>query len=80
MVLKEAGAAAVTQNKHVVVIMDGVDELSTVNAPHSLDWLPTVLPLGIRIIISVATGNVATLEALGTCFTAPVRCFCVRCG
>lgn len=71
--LQEAGEAAIALHKHVVIVIDGVDDLSSVNRPHSLDWLPTVMPCGVRIVISLATGNTKTLEALGECWRRTLR-------
>jgi len=55
------------KGEHVVVMIDAVDELSAVNAAHSLDWLPHVVPAGIRFVMSTATqGNDVVLEAIST--------------
>ena len=37
----------------VVLLLDALDQLSPTDAAHSLNWLPTGLPEGVRLIVSV---------------------------
>jgi hypothetical protein len=48
--------------RHVVLVIDGVNQLDPAHQAHSLQWLPEELPPGVRAILSVLPGP--TLEAL----------------
>ena len=37
----------------LVIILDSIDQLSTADGAHSMNWLPKMLPKGIHIIISM---------------------------
>ena len=37
----------------LVIILDSIDQLSTADGAHSMNWLPKMLPIGVRIIISM---------------------------
>ncbi len=46
----------------VVLLVDALDQMDTSNRAHSLDWLPAVLPDGVRLIVSTVPGQ--CLDAL----------------
>ena len=47
-----AGEKALACAKHVVVVVDGVDELRSDHSSQRLDWVPILCPPGIRMVIS----------------------------
>jgi len=56
-------AAAKSQ---IVLVLDGLDEILEPDQLGNFDWLPEILPEGVRLIVSVAPGQPATaLSAKG---------------
>ena len=51
-----ARLGAVPEGRQAVVIVDGVDLLSTVRQGPWLDWLPAQLPSRVRVVVSAAPG------------------------
>jgi tetratricopeptide (TPR) repeat protein len=41
----------------VVLVLDGLDQLSDEGAPRALRWLPSELPPGVRLVVSTAKGE-----------------------
>ena len=39
--------------KHLLIIIDGVDEFTPLNGAHTLDWLPNFVPPRVKVIISM---------------------------
>ena len=46
------------EQRHVVVVIDAVNQLDPANQAHSMRWLPEELPSGVRVILSVLPGPV----------------------
>lgn len=45
--------ALATPDRPITLLLDALDQLSPDDAAHSLNWLPTGLPAGVRLIVSV---------------------------
>ena len=52
-----ARLGSVAGGQQTVVIIDGVDLLSTVRRSTGLDWLPSELPPYVRVVVSAAPGS-----------------------
>ena len=86
-VLDTAGRIAIGNDQHFVIIIDGVDELNDDDGAKSLDWVPTLCPPGVRVVVSCTPAsecsiNLRTLNAwvviLPPCFAADVYLHRVR--
>lgn len=53
LVLTEAGEMARKMKTHILFVMDGVNQLSPFNGALSLDWLPSYVPPGIKMVLSM---------------------------
>lgn len=67
-VLDTAGRIAIGNGQHFVIIIDGVDELNDDDGAKSLDWVPTLCPPGVRVVVSCTPAsecsiNLRTLHA-----------------
>ena len=51
--LSEAGEAARRLKAHIVFVIDGINQLSPFNGALTLDWMPTYLPPGIKMVVSM---------------------------
>ncbi len=49
--------AKVPEGERLVLFIDALDQLSTLDNGHMLEWLPTELPDRVRLIVSTAIGN-----------------------
>jgi NACHT domain- and WD repeat-containing protein len=48
--------ASATRERPIIVIVDGLDQLTTSDGARSLDWLPTRLPPFVRVVVSAVSG------------------------
>lgn len=55
-VLRRAGDAAARSSQRLVILLDAVDQLLPFLAAHSMDWLPTMLPANVCVILSASSG------------------------
>lgn len=56
-------SAAAESGRRVTIVLDSLDQLSTAHGAHSLAWLPTALPAGVRLVLSTRPGEqLATLR------------------
>jgi len=55
-ILQEAGEAARRMKTFALFVIDGVNQLSPFNGAHSLDWLPTYMPAGVKMVLSMVAG------------------------
>jgi len=47
-----AGERALAAGKHIVLLVDGVDEMHAESNAHSMDWVPALAPPGVRLVMS----------------------------
>ncbi|HCU35194.1 MAG TPA: hypothetical protein DGT21_06940 [Armatimonadetes bacterium] len=59
----------VPEGRNLVIVLDALDQLSGADNAHSLAWLPTELPPGVRIIVSVLERE----DAAGECHRAAAK-------
>eukprot|EP00753_Platysulcus_tardus_P011971 PLAT3327.5.p1 GENE.PLAT3327.5~~PLAT3327.5.p1 ORF type:complete len:1805 (+),score=909.40 PLAT3327.5:47-5416(+) len=50
--LARAGEDARQRGEEVLLVFDGIDQMSRVHHPHDMTWLPSPLPAGVRVLIS----------------------------
>ena len=48
----------INENSPVVVIIDGIDHLSSERNTHALHWLPQKLPTGVNFVVTCADGDI----------------------
>jgi hypothetical protein len=57
-----------TNDRPLIMILDGLDQLGSAHRAYSLAWLPIVLPSNVRLVVSVLRHTThelfETLEAL----------------
>ncbi|XP_041349350.1 NACHT and WD repeat domain-containing protein 2-like [Gigantopelta aegis] len=53
-----------TFNGMLVIFLDGLDQLSTNNGAHTMDWLPSRLASNVKVIVSTLPVKAAILERL----------------
>ena len=41
-----------SQNTHILLVIDAINQLNPFYGAHSMDWFPTFLPRGIQALLS----------------------------
>jgi len=72
--LEVAGRAAKARRRHVLLVIDAVNQLSNFFNAHTMDWFPTIMPAGVHALVSTVP-DASCLAALGAC----VSIKCVAC-
>ena len=49
--------AEASKQRHLLIIIDAVNQLEQADRAHAMDWLPQVLPTGVRVVISTLAGE-----------------------
>ena len=49
--------AKASEQRHLLIIIDAVNQLEQVDHAHSMHWLPQVLPNNVRLVISTLAGD-----------------------
>jgi hypothetical protein len=60
-----ARLALATAEKPLTVFLDALDQLGLTNDAHPIGWLPRVLPLHVRLVVSVLENSYEKTDALG---------------
>ena len=60
-----------TKDKHLVIVLDSVDQLSQVDHAHLFNWVPHKLPANVHMILSVVSDRLDILNNVRLLFSDP---------
>jgi WD40 repeat protein len=55
---------SVSENRHILLVIDALNQFEKTNDPQSMTWLPQALPEGVKIVVSTLAGE--ALDSLKT--------------